>query len=151
MPRIKSQTEEVVQPKNIREMTTSELKEVIQENKFVYDKYKHYLAGDKVFVENIPMQKPIYIRLLDTWEAEGLIRRVQDLGVVRSYVPSQLGLITIRSLYKYNEAQWYIQEHRNYYEKQVSKEFTNTNLSLKGKIGSLKGIVSELDISDCPI
>ena len=151
MPRIKSQTEEVVQPKNIREMTTSELKEVIQENKFVYDKYKRYLAGDKVFVENIPMQKPIYIRLLDTWEAEGLIRRVQDLGVVRSYVPSQLGLITIRSLYKYNEAQWYIQEHRNYYEKQVSKEFTNTNLSLKEKIGSLKGSVSELDISDCPI
>ena len=150
MPRIKSQTEEVVQPKNIREMTTNELKEVIQENKFVYDKYKRY-TGDKVFVENIPMQKPIYIRLLDTWEAEGLIRRVQDLGVVRSYVPSQLGLITIRSLYKYNEAQWYIQEHRNYYEKQVSKEFTNTNLSLKGKIGSLKGIVSELDISDCPI
>ena len=151
MPRIKSQTEEVVQPKNIREMTTSELKEVIQENKFVYDKYKHCYTGDKVFVENIPMQKPVYIRLLDTWEAEGLIRRVQDLGVVRSYVPSQLGLITIRSLYKYNEAQWYIQEHRNYYEKQVSKEFTNTNLSLKGKIGSLKGIVSELDISDCPI
>ena len=150
MPRIKSQTEEVVKPKNIREMTTNELKEVIQENKFVYDKYKRY-TGDKVFVENIPMQKPIYIRLLDTWEAEGLIRRVQDLGVVRSYVPSQLGLITIRSLYKYNEAQWYIQEHRNYYEKQVSKEFTNTNLSLKGKIGSLKGSVSELDISDCPI
>jgi len=149
MPRIQSQVEEVVKPKMFREMTTQELKEVVQENKFVYDKYKHCYTGDKVFVENIPMQKPVYIRLLDTLEAEGHIRRLQDLGSSRSYVPNQFGLHIIRSIYKYLEAQWYIQEHRNYYDKQ---EFTNTpNLPLKGKIGSLKGIVSELDISDCPI
>lgn len=107
--------EEVKQEKPLRMMTTSELKEVIAETKPVYNKYQHCYSGDTVFCENIPVQKPVYTRLLDTLEAEGYLIREKDFNERhRSYIPTLTGWFILSQLRKNKEAMGYLQERANF-------------------------------------
>lgn len=101
----REEVEEKKEIKPIHSMTTQELKDVIRENKGIYEKYKPYLKGKCVWAMNLPFYNPTHLALLNELESNNLIRRDTDWNEnTRYYVANQLGLWALRGLYQYREA-----------------------------------------------